>query len=130
MQHKQLKKILLVEDDEDIRAIAKLALEMSGDLQVLCCSSGVDAVRSASNLNVDLIIMDVMMPEMDGPEALSMLRQHEALRDTPCIFLTARTQKNEIKKYMNLSIISIISKPFDPMTLADEVRKAWDACQQ
>lgn len=125
MQIRQLKKILLVEDDEDIRNIAKMALEMTGDLEVTSCSSGIEAVRNASDIYVDLIIMDVMMPEMDGPASLLKLRQYQQLRDTPCIFMTARTQKSEIKAYMGLAIIAVISKPFDPMTLADEVRMAW-----
>lgn len=125
MQDKKLKSILLVEDDEDIRVIAKMSLEMAGDVEVLSCNSGVEAVSRAGDFDVDLVIMDVMMPEMDGPEALAQLRKHESFTHTPFIFMTAKTQTKELQSYMSMSVIGVISKPFDPMTLADEVLALW-----
>jgi len=118
-----LNKVLYVEDDPDIRAIAELALQDVGGFNAALCSSGQQALRVAPEFGPDLILLDVMMPEMDGPETMRRLRVLDATRSTPVIFMTARIQSSEIEEYLALGAIGVIPKPFDPMTLADDIRR-------
>ncbi|MBZ0335136.1 response regulator [Marinobacter sp. AL4B] len=120
-----LNKVLYVEDDADIRAIAELALQDVGGFSARLCSSGAEAVEAAPDFQPDLILLDVMMPEMDGPETLKALRKIEATQTTPVIFMTARIQRTEIDEYLSLGALGVIPKPFDPMTLADEIRRIY-----
>nr|WP_323750553.1 response regulator [Marinobacter sp.] len=120
-----MQKILYVEDDADIRAIAELALQDVGGFTAALCSSGAEAIEVAPGFQPDLIILDVMMPEMDGPRTLQELRKLEATRDTPAIFMTARIQRTEIDEYLSLGALGVIPKPFDPMTLADDIRRLF-----
>ena len=120
-----LNKVLYVEDDADIRAIAELALQDVGGFSAKLCSSGEEAVEAAPDFQPDLILLDVMMPEMDGPETLKALRKIEATQATPVIFMTARIQRTEIEEYLSLGALGVIPKPFDPMTLADEIRRIY-----
>ncbi len=117
-----LNKVLYVEDDPDIRAIAELALQDVGGFNAALCSSGQQALQVAPEFEPDLILLDVMMPEMDGPETMRRLKSLDATRSTPVIFMTARIQNSEIEEYLALGAIGVIPKPFDPMTLADEIR--------
>lgn len=118
-----LNKVLYVEDDPDIRAIAELALQDVGGFNAALCSSGQQALEVAPEFGPDLILLDVMMPEMDGPETMRRLRVLDATRSTPVIFMTARIQSSEIEEYLALGAIGVIPKPFDPMTLADDIRR-------
>ncbi|WP_303291588.1 response regulator [Marinobacter sp. SS5-14b] len=118
-----LKKVLYVEDDPDIRAIAELALQDVGGLNAALCSSGQQALEVAPEFRPDLILLDVMMPGMDGPETMRRLRAMEATRLIPVIFMTARIQSAEIDEYLALGAIGVIPKPFDPMMLADDIRR-------
>ncbi|MFB2764213.1 MULTISPECIES: response regulator [Marinobacter] len=118
-----LNKILYVEDDPDIRAIAELALQDVGGFNAALCSSGQQALEVAPEFEPDLILLDVMMPEMDGPETMRRLRALDATRATPVIFMTARIQSTEIQEYLALGAIGVIPKPFDPMTLADDIHR-------
>ena len=122
-----LNRILMVEDDPDIQMVARLALEAVGGFVVETCDSGLDALRKAPAFKPDLILLDVMMPQMDGPETLEKLRRQPALDTVPVVFMTARVQRHEIDQYKALGAIDVISKPFDPMTLADTVRSIWEA---
>jgi two-component system, OmpR family, response regulator len=118
-------RILYVDDEPDIRAIAKVALEVVGGFEVLFCGSGREAIDQAPHFAPDLIILDVMMPEMDGPSTFAALRRLAATAATPVIFMTAKVQKREIAQYLALGAVGVIHKPFDPMTLADDVRELW-----
>lgn len=118
-----LNKIMYVEDDPDIRAIAELALQEVGGFTVALCSSGKAALEVAPGFAPDLIILDVMMPEMDGPQTLNGLRRLPETRLTPVVFMTARIQSSEVEEYLALGAIGVIPKPFDPMTLADDIRR-------
>ncbi|WP_138435981.1 response regulator [Marinobacter shengliensis] len=118
-----LNKILYVEDDPDIRAIAELALQDVGGFNAALCCSGQQALEVAPEFEPDLILLDVMMPEMDGPETMRRLRALDATRATPVIFMTARIQSTEIQEYLALGAIGVIPKPFDPMTLADDIHR-------
>lgn len=120
-----LKTILLVEDEPDIQTVARLALEAVGGYQVHLCSSGEEAVTRAVTLAPDLILLDVMMPGMDGPTTLKHLREIPALQKTPVIFMTAKVQPQEVVAYRKLGAIDVIAKPFDPMALADQVGHIW-----
>ena len=121
-----LNKILYVEDEADIRTVAQLALEAVGGFTLTVCSSGEEAVQVGPSSRPDLILLDVMMPGMDGPTTLAELRKNPALADTPVMFMTAKVQPSEIQQYRDLGALDVIAKPFDPMTLADQVRSIWE----
>lgn len=121
-----LNRILYVEDEADIQAVAKLALEMVGGFTVKVCSSGEDALREAADFDPDLLLLDVMMPGMDGPTTLKGLRDIPALANVPAVFMTAKVQPKEIAHFKTLGARDVIPKPFDPMTLADQVREIWE----
>lgn len=125
MTEKILKKILLVEDEPDIRAIACVSLEDIGGFTVEYCASGKEALEVAENFAPDLILLDVMMPEMDGVTTLKKLREKPLLKKTPVIFLTARTQVSDIARYIELGALTVITKPFNPMSLAEVLQTIW-----
>lgn len=116
-------KILLVDDEEDIRKIGRLSLEAIGKFQAVFASSGAEALNVALDERPDLILMDVMMPEMDGPTAVAKLQLIPELRAIPVIFMTARVQRAEIDHYLALGAIGVIPKPFDPMALPGQIRQ-------
>lgn len=121
-----LERILYVEDEPDIQAVARLALENLGGFIVEVCSSGKEALNKVDSFKPDLILLDVMMPGMDGPTTLGELRKLPACVATPVVFMTAKVQPQEVAQYMSLGAINVIPKPFDPMTLADTVRDIWE----
>ncbi len=120
-----LNTILYVEDEPDIRMVAQLALETVGGFTLKVCSSGEEAVLAGPGFKPDLFLLDVMMPGMDGPSTLAALRALPTLKDTPVIFMTAKVQPGEIQQYRDMGALDVIAKPFDPMTLADQVRTIW-----
>lgn len=122
-----LNKILLVEDEPDIQKIVGMALEMVGGFSVTVCSSGAQALREIDSINPDLVLLDVMMPEMDGPTTLRELRKKKQFATLPIVFLTAKVQPQEIAGYRELGALGVIQKPFDPMALSDQVRSFWQA---
>lgn len=123
--HATLRHILIVEDDPDIQIIARVALEAVGGYQVTICSSGEEALQVAPSCGADLIMLDVMMPGLDGPSTMAQLKRISALRDTPMIFMTACVQPNEVADYLALGALSVISKPFSPIKLPQEVARIW-----
>lgn len=121
----ELTRILYVEDDPDIQAIALMVLEtIHGFVMEACCSGG-EALAKAVSFAPDLILLDVMMPGMDGPETLKGLREFPELATTPVVFMTAKVQPQEVQYYLGLGALGVIAKPFDPMTLAQELRDIW-----
>ncbi|MBI5923442.1 MAG: response regulator [Betaproteobacteria bacterium] len=124
----KLTRILYVEDEPDIRTIAKLALETLGGFTVALCSSGDEALQQAPAFQPQLILLDVMMPGKDGPSTLKMLRALPQFADTPVIFMTAKVQPGEIAGYKAIGAIDVIPKPFDPMTLSGQVQEIWSRC--
>jgi CheY-like chemotaxis protein len=120
-----LRRILMVEDEEDIQVVASLALEAVGGYEVQVCSSGMEAIAQAPQIEPDLLLLDVMMPEMDGPSTLRALRQLPGTAHTPVIFMTAKVQPQEVAHYKELGAIGVVSKPFDPMTLAATINDIW-----
>tara|TARA_R110002012_G_scaffold249366_2_gene426917 strand:+ start:1411 stop:1791 length:381 start_codon:yes stop_codon:yes gene_type:complete len=119
-------KILHVDDEPDIRAVTRLALESIGGFDVLSCSSGEEALTSVAAQAPDLIVMDVMMPGMDGPTTYRAFQKDPAAAGIPVIFMTAKTQKDEIGMLIELGAIGVIAKPFDPVQLSAEVQRIWD----
>lgn len=120
-----LSRILYVEDEPDIRTIAKLALETVGGFTVEICSSGQEALEKAGAFRPDLILLDVMMPGMDGPTTMEALRKDSATATLPIAFMTAKVQASEVQRYTDLGAIGVIAKPFDPMQLAETVKRLW-----
>ena len=123
----ELSRILYVEDDLDVQVVARMALEAVGGFDVTVCSSGEEALTTGPALGPDLILLDVMMPGMDGPTTLAAMRKTTELAQTPVAFITAKVQPAEVEYYLSLGALGVIAKPFDPMTLADRVRAIWDS---
>ena len=123
-----LKKILYVEDEPDIRAVAEVALVHLGGLVLKMCASGEEALREAEAFAPDMVLLDVMMPGLDGPSTLKALRALPSMRQVPVAFMTAKVQPNEVAQYIALGAVDVIAKPFDPMTLAEKVRASWVLC--
>lgn len=120
-------KILHVEDDADIREIAQLALGLSDDFEVVQSASGEEALLVVQAFTPDVLLLDVMMPGMTGRQTLEKMRQIPALENTPAIFMTARAQNAEVEELRALGAAEVISKPFDPMILGDQIKTALKA---
>ena len=121
----ELQRIMLVEDDPDIRTVAGMALEMVGGYTLRACAGGAEALQAVAEFAPQVVLLDVMMPDMDGPGVLSELRARPATAGIPVIFLTAKAHPEEIEKLRALGAIEVIAKPFDPMTLPAAVKSAW-----
>ena len=126
MSKEQITRILYVEDEPDIQAVAKLALEQVGKFTLEVCSSGQEAVDKAAAFSPQLMLLDVMMPEMDGPTTLKKLREISGLEATPAVFMTARVQPHEVQEYIEMGAADVIAKPFDPMMLSNQIREIWE----
>ena len=124
-----LSRILHVEDDRSIQAVAKVALEAVGGFQVLSCASGQEALDQVLAFDPHFILLDVMMPGMDGPQTLLQLRELVDIQRVPVAFMTAKVQPAEIEHYLSLGARDVITKPFDPMQLANQVREIWTRSQ-
>jgi CheY-like chemotaxis protein len=122
----KLERVLCVEDEEDIRTIAVMALQSFGGFKVLACGSGAEAIQAAATFAPQVILLDVMMPGMDGPTTLKSLRMLHGLEETPVVFVTAKVQPDEVKYYRELGAVDVISKPFDPMTLTAQLMEIWN----
>ena len=122
----ELSRILHVEDDPSIQAVAKVALEAVGGFRVLSCSCGQDALDQVQGFAPDFILLDVMMPGMDGPQTLAKIAQLVDIGQIPVVFMTAKVQPAEIEHYCGLGARDVIIKPFDPMQLAAQVRQIWN----
>jgi len=122
-----LERILYVEDEADIRTVAMMALEELGGFEVIECAEGHAALAAAPAARADLILLDVMMPGMDGLATLRALREMPHTASTPVIFMTAKVQAAEIAQCRALGALGIIAKPFDPMELPLEIRRIWDS---
>lgn len=120
-----IQRILYVEDEPDIQAVARVALEVVGKLTVKICSSGEEALREIKAFQPDMVLLDVMMPGTDGPGTLAALRAMPEFASIPVAFMTAKVQPNEVAHYKSLGALDVVAKPFDPMTLADQVRSIW-----
>jgi CheY-like chemotaxis protein len=123
-------RILHVDDEPDIREIVDLSLGLNPDFEVRACGSGAEAITTAAEWSPGLILLDVMMPRMDGPTTLSHLRENPQTSDIPVLFMTARAQTREVEHFISLGAQGVISKPFDPMTLAFVVQNHLQALKR
>lgn len=115
------RRVLIIDDEEDIRDVAALALETAGDFEVRSANGGMAGIREAVTFQPDVILLDVMMPELDGPSTFRCLHQLGRTKAIPVIFLTAKLQANDRRKLAALGAAGLIAKPFDPLHLADEL---------
>ena len=115
--------VLIIDDESDIRDVAQMGLELIGGWHVATAPSGVAGMAQASADRPDVILLDVMMPEVDGPETLRMLQGDPATAAVPVVFLTARSQVADVEWLTGLGASGVIAKPFDPVTLADDLTK-------
>lgn len=115
--------VLIIDDESDIREVAQMALELIGGWQVTTAANGDDGVAQASTAPPDAILLDVMMPDVDGPETLRRLQADPTTAVVPVVFLTARTQAADIEWLEGLGASGVIPKPFDPVTLADDLTR-------
>jgi two-component system OmpR family response regulator len=121
----ELKRILYVEDEPDIQAVARIALVHVGGFTVEICNSGKEALERGPAFKPDLLLLDVMMPGMDGVTTLRELRKLPGLKTIPAMFMTAKVQPGEVAQLRQQGAIDVIPKPFDPMTLSENIRSLW-----
>jgi CheY-like chemotaxis protein len=116
------KRLLIIDDEDDIREVGKLSLELTEGWTILTANGGWAGTIVAAAQLPDAILLDVMMPERDGPTTLRALRQQDATSAIPVIFLTAKVQAADRERFMQLGVRGIIAKPFDPLTLGSQIR--------
>ena len=126
MDRSRLRTVLYVDDEPDIREIVQLALGLSEELSVHICESGEQALATIARVKPDLVMLDVMMPGMDGPTTMGKMRADPALADIPVIFMTAKAMPQEITRFRELGALGVIPKPFDPMRLTSQVFALWE----
>lgn len=121
----ELKRILYAEDEIDIQEIVKISLAELGGFDLQICSSGEELLNVYAGFTPDLILLDVMMPGMDGIATFNALKTMPEFSNTPVIFMTAKVQVNEVQSYKDIGALDVISKPFNPMELPDMLRAIW-----
>ena len=120
-----LQRILYVEDDADIRKVVSMSLEMVGHYTVASCGSCAEALHVVDDFDPELLLLDVMMPDVDGPATLRELRKRKSAADAPAVFITAKVQSADMAQYRRLGVFDVIVKPFDPMVLPDRIGQIW-----
>lgn len=116
-------KVLIIEDDEDVRCVANLSLSLIGGLQVVEAESGAQGIEMAAQEKPDAILLDLIMPEMDGSQTIAALKTNPDTAKIPVVFLTTRTLSEDSERMRNLGAAGILHKPFDPMTLASQLQE-------
>jgi DNA-binding response OmpR family regulator len=124
-----LSRLLYIDDDPTLTLLTRISLERVGGFVVKTCASGTQALAEATDFGPDVILLDVMMPVMDGPATLVALRQIPALAGVPVIFMTAKVTSDDMARYRELGVADVIGKPFDPVKLPDVVRAIWQRCR-
>jgi len=117
------KQVLVIDDENDIREVVRLTLQLTENWTVSIASGGAAGIAFALTSEPDAILLDVMMPDMDGPSTLRVLHQNGVSKTVPVIFLTAKVQAADRQKFMQLGVRGIIAKPFDPLTLGRQIRE-------
>jgi two-component system alkaline phosphatase synthesis response regulator PhoP len=125
------KTILVVDDEDNLREVTKMSLEVMGGYQTLAAASGSEALEIAEREQPDAILLDVMMPGMDGPTTFRSLQQNERTRDIPVILLTAKVQAADRARFNDLGVVGVVAKPFDPAVLHETIANllGWAATQ-
>ncbi len=117
-------RILIVDDDDDIREVTALSLESVAGWEVITANSGAQGLARAAEFKPDAILLDVMMPGMDGPSTFRELRKNPATASIPVLLLTAKVQANDQRRFADLGVEAILFKPFDPLTLSNQIAAA------
>lgn len=125
MASEALQHVLYVDDEPDIRLVASMALGLDTTLRVDTADSGEQALALLPALQPDLVILDVMMPGLDGPSTLARMREDPRLESIPVVFMTAKAMPDERERFLRMGAAGIIPKPFDPMRLAGQVTELW-----
>ncbi|MFI7482211.1 response regulator [Kocuria sp. M1R5S2] len=122
------RRILVIDDDEGIREVAHASLELVGGHDVTTAGSGAEGLEVSSRNPPDVILLDVMMPGLDGPATFARLRQNTATRDVPVLLLTAKAQETDRRRFADLGVDGVLTKPFDPLSLPEQVAEllGWD----
>jgi len=115
------RRVLVIDDEDDIREVAQLSLEMTTGWEISAASSGAEGIATANREQPDAILLDVMMPEMDGPTTFRHLRDDPATAHIPVILLTAKAQSSDRSRFLELGVNGVLTKPFDPLTLGSDV---------
>ncbi len=123
-------RVLIIDDEEDTRSIASMSLTILGGLEVIEAENGQDGVNKAAAEQPDVILLDMMMPIMDGPSTLEALRSNDRTRNIPVIFLTAKAMTSEIERLKRMGARGILTKPFDPTVLATQMKAILDTTSQ
>lgn len=123
---KELKKILYAEDEPDVQTVVELTIQSMSNYEIKLCNNGKILLECVEDYNPDLILLDVMMPEMDGPTTFRNLQLNEKTKDIPVIFMTAKAQVHEIEIFKETGVLGIITKPFDPINLCNDIQKIWN----
>lgn len=123
-----MKTVLLVDDEDDIREVAQMSLEVTAGWSVEDANCGSQGIEKALAFKPDVILLDVMMPDMDGPTTFKKMRELPELEDVPVILMTAKVQASDLEEFEAIGVSGVIPKPFDPMSLADKVKEIlnWD----
>ncbi|MGB0066175.1 MAG: response regulator [Terracidiphilus sp.] len=119
-----MRRVLIIDDEDDIREVAALSLESVAGWEVIRASSGIEGLARAAEYQPDAILLDVMMPGMDGPSTFRELRKNEATRRIPVLLLTAKVQSTDQRRFADLGVEAVLFKPFDPMTLSSQIAAA------
>ena len=122
----ELRRVMCVEDDADIRMILEFSLATVGGYEVCCCPGGRVALKEAPAFRPDLVLLDVMMPDLSGPETLLALRALPCMQGVPVVFMTAKAMPDELEQLLVHGATGLIVKPFDPMTLPQDIRPYWE----
>jgi CheY-like chemotaxis protein len=122
----ELRRVMCVEDDPDIRMIIEFSLATLGGYQVCLCPDGRAALTQAPNFKPDLVLLDVMMPGLSGPETLAALRKQATMAGVPVVFMTAKAMPDEVEELLQYGATGVIVKPFDPVTLPQDIRIYWE----
>ena len=122
----ELRRVMCVEDDPDIRMIIEFSLATLGGYEVCMCSGGNEALAQANAFMPDLVLLDVMMPDLSGPETMAALRLLSAMKGVPMVFMTAKAMPEEVEDLLQYGATGVIVKPFDPVTLPQDIRIYWE----
>jgi CheY-like chemotaxis protein len=122
----ELRRVMCVEDDVDIRMILEFSLATVGGYELRMCPGGRSALQEAPDFRPDLVLLDVMMPDLSGPETLQALREMPCMRGVPLVFMTAKAMPDELEQLLQHGATGLIVKPFDPMTLPKDILPYWE----
>lgn len=124
---RELKKILYAEDEPDVQTIVELTIQTMSNYEIKICNNGKKLMECVEEYNPDLILLDVMMPEMDGPTTFKNLQANENTKHIPVVFVTAKAQVHEVEAFKEIGSWGVITKPFKVMELCDDIQTIWDS---